>query len=342
MPEKKILVTGATGFIGAYLLQYLVRLGGKNIKAVKRPDSPMDLVADVQDKVEWVEADLLDTISLEDAMQGVSKIYHCAAIVSFNDNAASQMMRVNQEGTANVVNIALDMGIEKMLHVSSIAAIGREKNQHIINENTKWQDSKWNSPYATSKYLAEMEVWRGVAEGLNAVIINPSNVLGSGYWKGRTATGQFFYKIWSGLPFYPMGGSGFVDVRDVVRFMVQLMESDISGDRFILNGENLPFKTILDEIAMTLDVKKPFIEVTPLVREAAWRAAWLASKLTGKASFITKQTARASARTFIYKNDKSIKAFPFEYTPIKKTILETGNQFLLSTNDGFLPKVLLF
>ncbi|MEZ4958113.1 MAG: NAD-dependent epimerase/dehydratase family protein [Saprospiraceae bacterium] len=342
MPEKKILVTGATGFIGAYLLNYLVQKGESNIRALKRPNSPMDLVNHIQDKIEWVEGDILDTTCLEDAMQGVSKVYHCAAIVSFNQADVQQMIRTNQEGTANVVNISLAMDVEKLLHVSSIAAIGRRKNETIINENTKWQGDKWNSPYGISKHLAEMEIWRGVAEGLNTVIVNPSNVLGSGFWKDRTTTGQFFYKIWKGMPFYPMGGTGFVDVRDVVRFMFQLMESDIHSQRYILNGENLPYKDVLFGIANSLNVRKPHIEVTPFIREVAWRASWILSKITGKAPFITKQTARYSARSFFYENEKSLAAFPFSYTPIQQTLKETGEQFLKSVDNGFQPAMLPF
>ena len=342
MPDKKILVTGATGFIGSYLLHYLIDSGYKNIRALKRENSPMDLVSNIQGQVEWLTGDILDTASLELAMEGVGKVYHCAAIVSFNQGDAKKMIRINQEGTANVVNIALEMPIKKLLHVSSIAAIGRRKNETTINEKTKWQGHKWNSPYGVSKHLAEMEVWRGVAEGLNAVIVNPSNVLGSGYWKGRTTTGQMFYKIWNGLPFYPRGGSGFVDVRDVARFMVKLMESNIAGERFILNGENLPFKEVLFEMANSMKAKTPYIEVNPFIREAAWRASWMFSKLTGKTPFITKQTARTSARSFFYENEKSLSAFPFSYTPIRQTIHETGKQFLDSIENDFRPAVLPF
>jgi nucleoside-diphosphate-sugar epimerase len=240
------------------------------------------------------------------------------------------------------VNLSLDEGVQKLLHVSSIAALGRKPNDPEIDEETQWKPSSWNSPYSISKHLAELEVWRGIAEGLNAAIVNPSNVLGSGFWEGRTSTGQMFYKIWKGLPFYPPGTSGFVDVRDTVRFMVTLMESDINGERYILNGENLSFKTLFDEIATTLLVRPPLLPVNPLIRETAWRLAWLASKISRKPAFITRQTARSSARTFFYNNAKSLQAFPFSYTPISKTIEETGKQFLESVSKGFKPAVLDF
>ena len=336
------MVTGGTGFIGSYLLRYLLSQGHSGIRALKRQGSSMALVQDVAGKIEWAEGDLLDLPALSEAMQGIGQVYHCAAVVSFNEKDNRRMIKVNQEGTANIVNISLDGGIEKLVHISSISALGRTRNGGAIDEQTKWQNDHWNSPYGISKQLAEMEVWRGVAEGLNAAIVNPSNVLGSGFWKDRTSTGQIFYKIWDGLPFYPRGGSGFVDVRDVVRFTVQLMESEISSQRYILNGENLSFKFLFDEIASTLAVKPPAIEVNPFIREIAWRAAWLASQITGKPAFITKQTARSSARTFRYDNRKSLDAFEFAYTPISQTIRETGTQFLASVEENFAPAVLDF
>ena len=342
MSSKKILITGATGFIGSYLVRHLLQKGYANLRCTRQPSSSLILLQDAAEKVEWVNADLLDISSLESAMAGVQQVYHCAAVVSFHEKDNRNMLKINVEGTANIVNLALDFGIEKLIHVSSIAAIGRKPNDPNIDEKTTWQDADWNSPYGISKHRAEMEVWRGIAEGLNAAIVNPANVLGSGFWKDRTSTGQIFHEIWKGLRFHPLGTSGFVDVRDVVRFMALLMESKISGERYILSAGSLPFKQFFDEIATSVDVKPPTVPVTPLVREIAWRVAWLASKFTDKSPFITKQTARSSARNFIYDNQKSLAAFPFQYTPIKQTVRETGAQFLRSTKNGFAPDVLDF
>jgi len=342
LSENKTLITGATGFVGAYLIRFLLSKGAKNLRALKRPGSPLDLVSDISDQIEWIDGDLLDTPSLEEAMDGVDKVYHCAAIVSFSQKDAAKMARVNQEGTANVVNLALAAGIKKLVHVSSIAAIGRSKKETTIDEKNKWLADASNSPYGTSKHFAEMEVCRGIAEGLNTVIVNPSNILGSGFWRGRTSTGQLFYKVWNGMPFYPVGGTGFVDVRDVVRFMWLAMESGITNERFILNSENLPYREVFNRIANVLNVRAPHIKVTPFIREIAWRGSWLVSKFTGKSPLITKQTARYSARTYCYKNDKSVNAFDFAYTPISQTIKETGEQFLSSAANDFRAAVLPF
>ena len=165
--------------MGSYLLRHLVGQGHNNIRALHRPGSSFALVAEVADKVEWVEGDVLDVAALNAVMQGVQQVYHCAALVSFQEKDNREMMRANRDGTANLVNIALEAGIEKLLHVSSIAALGRTPGSNTVSEKTKWQSDSWNSPYGLSKHLAEMEVWRGAAEGLNVAIVNPSNVLGS-------------------------------------------------------------------------------------------------------------------------------------------------------------------
>ena len=347
--SKAILITGATGFVGSYLTRHLVKMGYTHIIAMKRSTSPMDLVAEVSDKVQWVEGDILDVPFLEEILRRykITHIFHCAAVVSFDPHNRENMYDINVNGTANIVNAALECGIEKLIHISSIAAIGRVKNEPHVSENSKWQRSPLNSHYAISKYQAEQEVWRGIAEGLNAAIVNPSVILGSQFWE--TGTGKLFEQVWQGLRFYTEGVTGYVDVRDVVRFMVLLMESDIeklpdglSGKRFILNGENLPYKILFEQIADVLSKKPATIKVTPLLRELAWRFEWLKSKISGIQPLITKETAQASGTTFYFNNEKSLKAFPeFHYTPIQQTIKETGEQFLASQKAGgkvsFLP-----
>ena len=171
---KKIFVTGGTGFVGSHILRYLVRDHSYEIRALKRKGSPMNLVREVQDKIKWIDGDLLDSVSLEDAMQDVDEVYHCGALITFDPAQFDRMHRVNQEGTSNIVNIALDFGIKKLVHLSSIAALGRYKHILHYDESTKWDRSPLNSQYAISKHMGEQEVWRGIAEGLNAAIINPN------------------------------------------------------------------------------------------------------------------------------------------------------------------------
>ncbi len=329
MKNKKILITGATGFLGSYLTRYLFQNGYTNIIALKRARSRMDMVSDIVDKVTWIEGDILDVPFLEDILRGyqIEQIYHCAAVVSFDPRDREEMYQINVTGTENIVNLALEYGIKKLIHVSSIAAIGRDEKHPHVSEQSKWQRSPLNSHYAISKFQAEQEVWRGVAEGLTAAIVNPTIIMGSQVWE--QGTGRLFQQVWDGLRFYTEGVTGYVDVRDVVRFMVQLMESPTDNQRFILNGENISFKNMFEQIAQVLNKKPATIHVTPFIRQIAWRVEWLKSRLTGKRPLITQETARTAGKTFYFHSDKSLKVFPnFAYTPIAQTIQQTGEQFL--------------
>ncbi len=329
--EKRILITGATGFVGSYLTRLLVKKGYKNIVCLKRATSRMDLVAEVQDKVTWAVGDILDVPFLENILRGhqIEQIYHCAAVVSFDPRDREEMYQINVVGTENVVNAALEVGIEKLIYTSSIAAIGRVEHQKWVRETNKWQRSPLNSHYAISKFQAEQEVWRGVAEGLTAAMVNPTVILGSQFWE--QGTGRLFDQVERGLRFYTEGSTGYVDVRDVVTFMVELMNSPIDSQRFILNGENMTYKTMFEKIAVVLNKKTANIAVTPFLAALAWRVEWLKSKFTGKRPLITKETARTSATTFYFDNKKSLAAFPsFKYSDISATIVETAQQFLES------------
>lgn len=336
--DKQILVTGGTGFLGSYLLRYLVREGYTRVRALRRATSNMDLVNEVIHKIEWIEGDVMDIFSLEDAMQDVQLVYHCAAIVSFDPRDYEEMRQINVDGTANVINAALEANVEKLVHVSSTAAIGRMKNQPVVTEQTKWERSNYNSEYAISKYLAENEVWRGMVEGLNVAVVNPSVILGSGRWDEGPL--QFFKMGWNNFPFYTKGTAGFVDVRDVARFMLQLMQSEVVGERYILSGESLTYQTVMNEIATHLNKKPPTIQVNPLLQQIAWRVEWLRSRMFGGRPLITRETASHSLRTFFYQNDKSRTDFAFEYTPIRQTIAEVCGQFQEVAENGFASKTL--
>jgi len=335
--DSKILLTGATGFIGAYLLRLLVQKGYR-VRALKRANSPMDLVRDVADQVEWVETDVTDLLALEDAFAGVTHVCHCAAMVSFRPKDVRRMMQVNVSGTANLVNLALDFGVQQFLHVSSIASLGRAKERPNLDESSKWVPGKGNSQYAVSKYLSEQEVWRAHAEGLPAVIVNPSVVLGSGFWD--VGTGKMFKQVHGGLKFWSVGSTGLVDVRDVTRFMLLLLERGTVGERYILNAQNTSFRDLFFQVADELGTKRPFVKVTPLLAEVAWRVEWLKEKLLGAEPVVTKESARASVSSYFYDNSKSLTVPGFAYRPLEQTIRETAAQFLDAAKDGFSARVL--
>lgn len=336
--KKSIFVTGGTGFIGSYLLRYLVKQGFKNIRALKRPSSPMNLVEDISDQIEWVEGEIMNLPLLEEVMAGMQQVYHCAGMISFSRRERDRMFKINEEGTANLVNLLLDFGVEKMVHVSSIAALGRVKNGDTISETSKWQNSKLNSNYAISKYLAEMQVWRGIEEGLNAVIVNPSLVLGSGFWGQGTC--EIFPTIKKGLSFFPAGATGVVDVRDVARYMIELMNSKVQRERIILSAESISYRSFFEKISKEMELNAPKFRVSAFLNGIAWRGEWLRSFFTGKEPIINRETATLTGHSFFYDSRKSLKYFDFKYTPLEQTIEETVRQFLPDFKTGKKASVL--
>lgn len=320
-----ILVTGGTGFLGSYLLRALVQ-AGKPVRALYRSRIP-EQVNDIKDKVEWFQADVLDTGALEDAMQGITEIYHCAAIVSFQPDQRDEMLKANIEGTANVVNLAIDGGIRKIVHVSSVAALGRARQQTAITEDAEWEESGNNSNYAISKHLSEMEIWRGIAEGLDAVIVNPSIILGSGFW--HDGTGLMLKNAWKEFPYYTEGVNGFVDVRDVVTAMIRLMDSPVTGERFILNGGNWAYRQLFTRMAEAMGKKPPHISAKPWMAALVWRMEKLRSLFTGKRPLITRETARTAQLKVYYSSEKIVQSLPgFKFRPLDETVADVSRDYL--------------
>jgi nucleoside-diphosphate-sugar epimerase len=325
-----ILVTGGTGLVGSYLLYELTRNGHK-VKALLRPGKkPYEarkilscLSADNErliDQVEWVEGDVLDPYSLQQAMQGVEHVYHCAALISFNPAELTKMLEVNVEGTANVVNACLENGVKKLCHVSSIAALGQAEKGEIIDENAKWKTSRINSGYAVSKYGGEREVWRGMEEGLKAVIVNPSVIIGAGCH--AKATNSLFHSIKDFIPFYTTGVNGYVDVRDVAKAMILLMESPINGERFVLNSENLPLREFFGKAADLLGKPRPRFAINGLLLNAiAWMDE-LRGRMTGSKPLLTRENVRAAMSKSSYSSEKFRSAFSYSFIPISESLSE--------------------
>jgi nucleoside-diphosphate-sugar epimerase len=305
---NKVLVTGGTGFIGAYIIKELVDKG-YHVRAIRRSNKlPFFISPDILNKVEWVTGDVLDVISLNEAMQGIDAVIHSAAVVSFDKRERKQMYNTNVDGTANVVNLALENGIKKLVHISSISALGRTATGEKVNEEKKWLNSKLNSHYGISKNKAEMEVWRGMGEGLDAVIINPSTVLGFGNWHDSSCA--IFKNSYKGFPWYTNGVNGFVAVEDVAKVAVLLMESNITEERFIVNHENWEFKKLFDAIADGFGQKHPKWQATPFLSSIAWRMEKVKSFLKNAKPLLTKETARIALSKTYWQNDKILKALP--------------------------------
>ena len=318
-----ILVTGGTGFLGAYIIQQLVEKGYA-VRAIKRNGSklPSYISTDILNKVEWVEADVLDVLSLDDAMQGIDTVIHCAAIVSFHQQDKLLMQQTNVEGTANVVNIALENNIRRFIHISSVAALGRTKTGETVTEKKEWLESNINTEYAISKHKAEMEVWRGIAEGMDAVILNPSTILGFGDWHHSSCA--IFKNGYNEFDYYTEGVNGFVDVSDVAKAALLLMESNISAERFIISSENWSFKKLLDTIADGFKKKKPNTLATPFIGAVAWRLEKIKALLKNSKPLLTRESAKIAQSKTFFDNSKILTALPnFQFTPLEKTITES-------------------
>lgn len=327
-----ILVTGGSGLVGSHLLVELTKQG-KKFRALRRKGSDTSIVEKVflhykipfPGKAVWVEGDVTDYFSLEDSMQDVEHVYHCAAVVSFAGKDEERMMKTNVEGTANVVNAAMEKGVKKLCHVSSVAALGRADNDKIMTEETMWKTSSKNSAYAVSKYSAEREVWRGMQEGLNAVIVNPCLVIGPGDF--TRSSGRMIENVRKGLKFYPSGANSFIDARDVAKIMIALTESEIKNERFILAAENLEYKKALELIAKAMGKPLPTIRVTQLMAALTWRAAWFIGFFMKTKPFITREVIMTAQQRNIYSNKKIKETLNWEFIPMKEA-MENACRFL--------------
>lgn len=317
--QTMILVTGATGFLGAELARQLVEQGHE-IRCTKRRTSVIPpLLLPLKNKIEWVDADMMDIFALEDALENVTQVYHCAAWVSLKQADKKEMIRINVTGTANLVNLCLEKKI-RLVHVSSVAAIGLAKPGELITENHHLDLATEDDGYAISKLESEMEVWRGIAEGLDAVIVNPSIIIGAD--AGIKGSGELFETVRKGLKFYTAGSSGFVDVEDVAKAMIGLMNSDIHAQRFIVSAENRDYKQITAEIANGFGIKSPARYATPFMLGLAWRGAAVIGKLAGRPPAIDKVSAQAASVTRNYDNSKIKKATGIKFKPISQSIKE--------------------
>ncbi len=308
-----IAVTGSAGLLGSEIVRQLTS-SGKKVRAIFNNNPPVI----ESPLVEPFNCNILDVITLDEALKDVEQVYHCAALVSFKGNDARSLYSINVEGTSNVVNASLNNQVGKFLYVSSVAALGRV-NDAVVSEASPWDEKVRSSNYARSKYLAEMEVWRASAEGLDTAIINPSIILGTGDWsKGSTA---IFRSVFNEFPWYTEGESGFVDVRDVARAAITLMGSDVNRERFIINGVNMSYHKLFSLVAACFNKKEPKRKVSPFLASLVWRYEKLRSLVTRREPLVTRETARSAMAKVKYDNSKFLAAFPhFNYTPIEETV----------------------
>lgn len=313
-----ILITGATGFLGAELTRQLTSQGLR-VRALKRETGKIPGILAGNSNIEWFTADINDLGTLEDAFEGIKQVYHCAAVVSFDPKDKAKMIHVNIEGTSNVVNLCVEYGA-RLVHVSSVAALGEPKKDAEITEDDYWEYSPHVHTYAISKYESEMEVWRGIAEGLEAVIVNPSVIIGAN--AGYQGSGALFKLVQDGLSFYTNGATGLVDVSDVASSMILLMNSDLQAERYTLSAANVTYKELFSSIAKGFGMKPPAREAKPWMLGIAWRAAKVASLFTGRSFGLTSDTAKSSTSYSYYSNSKIKNTLGIEFKPLGQSIQE--------------------
>lgn len=313
-----IFITGSNGLIGSFIIRKLVSENG-SIRALHRKDSNLDMLKDIAHKIEWVEGDISDIGFLDKNLKGVNTVIHAAAVVSYTPSEKKKMFHVNIDGTANIVNASLNNKVKNFIHISSVAALGRKKNSPVVDEKIYWENSTYNTNYAVSKYLAELEVWRGMEEGLNGVIVNPSVVFGPGDWNSGST--KIFKYLWEENNFYTRGEMNFIDVRDVAEIIYRLLnEQKGFGERFILNSIKMPYKEVFFKIADEFGKKRPKFEASAIVSEMAWRMEALRALFTNKNPLITKETARLSRHSFMYDNGKISNLLNYKFIQPEETI----------------------
>lgn len=330
-----IFVTGGTGLVGSHLL---LQLAQKQIpiKALYRTEERRQHVLKIFalyseesralfEKIEWVKGEINDLGVLDDAMTDVTYVYHCAALVSFDPRDRDRLFKINEIGTANIVHTALEKGVKKLGYVSSVASLGRSEHVEMIDEGAMWKSGPENSQYAISKYAAEQQVWKGTQEGLPAVMVNPSIILGPGFWEAGSS--KIFSSIANGFSFYSNGVNGFVDVRDVASALIELVESDVENERFVLSAESWSYRDVFTAIANALGVKPPSVNTPSWLGEIVWRAEWLRSRITGKYPMVTKETARTAQQKVYYSSEKIKRMLSFNFRPLGRTIEEAASYY---------------
>jgi len=312
-----VAVTGANGLVGSFLVRKLIE-NNEPFVALKREGSDTSLLDDVSEKIAWRVADVLDPVQLEEALNGVTRVIHSSAIVSYNPRKAAQVMDTNVKGTRNIVNECLSRNIKRFVHISSVAALGRQKNQQVIDETNQWVDNPTHTVYAKSKYLAELEVFRAHQEGMSTVIVNPSLVLAAADW--TKSSGQLFRYVWDEKKIYTDGSLNYVDVRDVSEITYRLLNESISGERYVVNAGKISFQDFFGKIAQRFNKRPPSLKLGPTLLNIAARAETFRTWLTGDEPILTRETARLAGSNFLYDSTKITKALSIGFQPIDASL----------------------
>ena len=331
MPPK-LLLTGATGFIG-YYLSHALAAAGRPFVALVRSTSDTTVLRELSAWCTLSEGDVTDPESLLDALEGVDFVIHAAACVSYQSGDEDRMLKVNAEGTANLVNMMLEAGTPRLVYLSSVATLNRIDDGQTVQLTDRWPLEEPNTPYARSKFAAEREVWRGQAEGLSVGVVYPAVVLGAGDWNG-THTPALWRRAAAGSSIYSGGSAGFVDVRDVVAAVLAVLDRSVDRDRFLLSAANLTWKDLLTQVAKSIDAKPPAYAMPSWQSALLWPVERLRARLTGATPLITRAAHRNLQATFRYDGSHYVTETGRQYVPIEETVREVGKAFLMSRAMG--------
>ena len=322
-----ILITGGTGLLGSHILLEHLKRGIKTRVISRQKSIPSTLIhlckfynidpGKLESHVDWHKGDVTDLTSIQDAFADVETVYHCAALVSFDSRDYNKLFDINVNGTTNIVNLCLQHKINKLCYVSSTAALAKNADNSIVVEDGNWQREQDSTAYSKSKFLAEREVWRGQEEGLNTVTVNPCVIIGPGDWSQSSSS--VFKAGWKGMKFFTKGSNAFVDVRDVCAIMLELVEQNVVGERFLVIGENLPFQTLFSHINGAFGKRAPSIKASKWQTGLAWRLEKVRT-LFGGTRRITKEMAQNAHSHVSYSNEKVTARLGFKFTPIEDSV----------------------
>lgn len=320
-----ILVTGATGILGRVIVLQLLKQG-KSVVAAKRKSSNIEEVKDSYkfytetpeaffDRIKWVDVDFDNMFSLENALRGIEEVYHCAATVSFHPADQRRMYHTNIEGTKNLLFACEGSGVKKFCFVSSIAVLDGINEKGETDESSDYNQKLDHSAYAVSKHFSEMEVWRAAAEGLNTVIVNPGIIIGSGNW--TQSSGLIFENL--ARPYTFSGGASYVDVRDVAKVSIELMDKNIFNERFILISENKRYYEMGSYVREKLGLSAPKIIPSALLtvgRVLNFLFGWLFSPLR----MVDKVNTESVTSFSTVSNNKIVNTLGFNFIPVNESI----------------------
>ena len=309
-----IAVTGASGLLGSFVVKRLLQ-EGHEVTGISRNGLQESFQ---HAKLNWQIADVQDPVALSQCLAGANAVIHAAASVSFNPRKRNEIFDINVTGTKNVVDTCLTLGIPKLVHVSSVAALGRKKSDETIYENAQWTDGPLNSDYAKSKYLAELEVCRGTEEGLECSIINPSFILAPVDWNRSSA--KIFQYVWSERTFFPPGVANYVDVEDVTTMIFRLLNGNFNGERFIASAGSIPYQQFFAEIATRLDKKAPTVEVPLVLLPLLARLEELKSWMMGQEPTISRESIKSAKAKSVYSNKKAQEKLGIQFKTLAETL----------------------